>query len=53
MDVYEKLESEMVVSKPWVWNPMEVSHVFSHGIWKSEIKRVINYLINGYHVFFN
>jgi hypothetical protein len=41
MGACEKVKSEMVVSNPWVW-------VFSHGIWKSKIKRGINYLINGH-----
>jgi hypothetical protein len=32
MGAYEKVKSEMVVSNPRVW-------VFSHGIWKSKIKK--------------
>jgi hypothetical protein len=32
MGACEKVKSEMVVSNPWVW-------VFSHGIWKSKIKK--------------
>jgi hypothetical protein len=39
MGACEKVKSEMVVSNPWVWKPMVFSHVFSHGIWKSEIKK--------------
>ena len=49
MGACEKVKSEMVVSNPWVWKPM----IFSHGIWKSERKKGINYLINGCHVCLN